>query len=682
VSRSRCVPGRRPRGRALAVASLFALALARPSVAAWQPDGVPLAPLPNALQSLSLRALSADGSSGACAVWEFQETNPYDYTNQLAIRAQRIDVLGNRPSPWGANGSTIRSWLDTNVSGTYAMAPIGLFENGSGGTVLAALDQVFIVEYQTLFRLYGIAPGGGVTAINIANTSLGGYPVLAAGADGDGSGGVVMIGLQQTFAQPPGPPPPRPLYAQRVSGAGAPLWPEEAGAPGVQLNPVGTALAADVAALSDGAGGGFFAWTDQRQPGDPDVYAQHLDASGAIVAGWPAGGVLVCGAAGSQSGPHLARAGAGGVIVVWSDERSGATRLYGHVVLADGTLEAGIPADGRPLPSSDLSDTFVGLTGDAQGGCFVAREGPAGISRLARLDATLLPRAGWPGDGIALNTLAAPGGSVGLAPDGLGGTFVSFRNGFGSALPQGLYAQHVAADGGPAAGWAPGGYRLSGTGQEAAIVRSDVGAIVAWNDSRSAYRGVYAQRLVSDGPVATQLALASAAAGARSVSLRWYSADGPALSATIERNAGGAGWTFLAEVTADGSGSLEYVDTAVIPGARYGYRVVWQDGAVTRTGGEAWITVPLDLALALEAPSPNPSSGAVALAVTLPEARAARLDVFDLAGRRVAGRDLTGLGAGRHLVALREAAALAPGLYVIQLTQAGAMRRARLVRVE
>jgi len=676
-------PHRSLSARALtfAVAPLFALLLAHPAAAAWQLDGVPLSPLPTALQGITPRALAADGSSGAYVVWEFQETNPYDYSNQFALRAQRVDVLGNRPSPWAANGSTIRSWLDTASFGTYSMTPLGLFESGSGGAVLAALDYVFIVEYQTLFRLYGVATGGGVTAITITNSSLGGYPVLEAGADGDGSGGVVMIGLQQTFAQPPSPPPPSPLYAQRISGAGAPLWPQEAGA-GVQLNPVGTTLATGVDALSDGAGGGFFAWADGREPGDPDVYVQHLDATGALAPGWPAGGVRVCGAAGDQSAPHLARAGAGGVIVVWRDDRSGNSRLFGNAVLAGGTLAAGIPADGRQLPSTDLYDTFIALAADGQGGCFVAREGPGGISHLVRLDGALLPGAGWPGEGIALNALAAPSGSVGLAPDGLGGTFVCFRNGFGSAVPQGLYAQHVAADGGTAEGWAPGGYRLSGTGQEAAIVRSDVGAIVAWNDGRSAYRGVYAQRLVADGPVATQLALASAEASGSRVSLRWYSADGPALSATIERNAGGAGWAFLAGITADGSGFLEYEDAAVAPGTRYGYRVVWRDGAVMRTGGEAWITVPRDLALALEAPSPNPSRAAVTLAVTLPAARGARLDVFDLAGRRVAGRDLSGLGAGRHLVTLPEAASLAPGLYVVQLVQAGAARRVRLVRVE
>jgi hypothetical protein len=181
--------------------------------------------------------------------------------------------------------------------------------------------------------------------------------------------------------------------------------------------------------------------------------------------------------------------------------------------------------------------------------------------------------------------------------------------------------------------------------------------------------------------VAAQLALVSASAVGGRVTLRWYSADGPALSATVERRTDASDWAVLEEISADGTGNFEYQDATVVPGTRYGYRLVWRDGDLNRTGGEAWITVPRDAALALEAPSPNPSSGAVALVVTLPEARLARLEVFDLSGRRVAGRDLAGLGAGRHVVPFSEVASLPSGVYVVQLTQAGASRRTRLVRV-
>ena len=665
----------------IAAASLLSLASPRPAGAAWQANGVPVSPMPTALQEITFRGLAADASGGAYAMWLMQETDPYDYTNRFTLRVQRVDLSGNRPAPWTAGGSSIRSWSDNTGYGTYDTATTGLFEDGAGGAVLATVDFTFMVEYMSLLRLNGITAGGAVSSIPIANSSFGGYAVLMVDADGDGAGGAVMIGLQQTFAQPPAPDPPGALYAQRLSAAGSALWPEAAGAPGVELNTLGQTAAGGVEALCDGAGGGFFAWIDARETGDPDLYVQRLDPQGALAAGWPAGGVAVCGASGIQSDPHLASDGAGGVIVVWRDERSGGPRLFAHVVLAGGTPASGIPADGRALPSTDLDDAFVALAGDGQGGCFVLRSG-SGVTHLHRLDSAMQARDGWPGAGVALHVLASGGGRAALVPDGLGGAYVTFRNGFGSTPPQGLYAQHVAPEGGPAPGWAAGGVLLSATGQESAIVRSGSGAIAAWNDTRSAYRGIYAQRLVTDGVVATQLALVSASATERRVSLRWFSADGQALSARLERSDGASGWAFLAEITALGNGVLEYQDADVTPGARYGYRLVWRDGAVTRTGGEVWVVVPRDLSLALEAPSPNPSSGAVTIAATLPDTRAAQLGVFDVSGRRRVDRDLSALGAGRHVVALPEVASLAPGLYLVQLSQAGRVLRTRLARVE
>jgi hypothetical protein len=266
--------------------------------------------------------------------------------------------------------------------------------------------------------------------------------VNGADADGDGSGGVVMIGLQQTFSQPPNPPPPGALFAQRIDASGVAQWDDGSGLPGIQLNTAGQTSAGGFAVRADGAGGGFFAWIDLREAGDPDLYVQHLDAAGAIASGWPAGGVLVCGVAGDVSNPALARDGSGGVIVVWSDHRSG-DRLYAHVVESGGTLAAGIPADGRQIPSSSAGDTFSDLASDGQGGCFVVR-GVSASSYLHRLDAAMQPRPGWPAEGIALNTLPSPGGAAGVSPDGLGGAYVWFRNGYGSAAPQGIYAQHFA----------------------------------------------------------------------------------------------------------------------------------------------------------------------------------------------------------------------------------------------
>ena len=159
------------------------------------------------------------------------------------------------------------------------------------------------------------------------------------------------------------------------------------------------------------------------------------------------------------------------------------------------------------------------------GGCFVVNETNAptqALSCLYRLDGAAQPATGWPAEGIALNSLSPGDGRVGVVADGLGGAYVSYRNGFGIAAPQGLYAKHFAADGTPAPGWTSAGVRLSGTGQESKIVRSGSDAIVAWTDDRHPGQGVYAQRLVTDGPVPTQLSLVSATSDGVCVALRWY----------------------------------------------------------------------------------------------------------------------------------------------------------------
>jgi hypothetical protein len=653
-----------------------------PARAAWQPGGAALSPSPLAFQSYSLRGLVADGADCAFAAWEFEQPLP-DFSGSVhALAAQRVDVLGNRPAPWGPGGTTIRSWVDNGSFGTYSIEPLRMLDDAAGGAILPVVDHTFTVEQMNLFRLYHLAPGGVASPIPGAG-DLPGFVVLGAAADADGAGGVVMIAHRQTFALPPGPPPPNPLFVQRVDGTGNLLWPAGPGAPGPVLVPAGQSrVGGGLAALADGAGGAFFAWIDVRDSGDPDVYVQHVDANGGIVSGWPAGGVPVCDAPGAQSEVRLASDGAGGVIVVWRDERDPISHLYAHAVLASGTPAPGIPADGRQLPSSGTDDRFVEMAADGMGGCFVVRATMTlalqGVSCLHALDAAMEPRPGWPAEGIALNTLSASSGIVALLPDGLGGVFVSYRNGFGNVAPQGLYAQHFAADASPAPGWSIEGYRLSGTGLDSRIVRSGTGAIVAWNDYRQGGQGVYAQRILLDGPVATQLSLVSASADDRGVSLRWFAAGGAGLSATVERRTEGPSWTRLAGVTADGTGMLACEDLAVVPGARYGYRVTWLDGTSARTGGETWITVPLRATLALAAPHPNPASGGASVTLTLPDGRGARLDLLDLAGRRLFSRDLAGLGPGRHVVPLDEAAALAPGIYTLRLAEGGAVKLARL----
>ena len=86
-----------------------------------------------------------------------------------------------------------------------------------------------------------------------------------------------------------------------------------------------------------------------------------------------------------------------------------------------------------------------------------------------------------------------------------------------------------------------------------------------------------------------------------------------------------------------------------------------------------------DAQFALEGARPNPAVGhRVTVSFVLPDAAPARLDLLDITGRRVATRDLAGLGAGRHQVAFEPEHALQPGVYLVKLTGAGGMRTAKV----
>lgn len=99
-----------------------------------------------------------------------------------------------------------------------------------------------------------------------------------------------------------------------------------------------------------------------------------------------------------------------------------------------------------------------------------------------------------------------------------------------------------------------------------------------------------------------------------------------------------------------------------------------------RTSGATTDTPrPGPLALALEPVRPNPLRGAQpTVSFTLARTGRSRLELLDVAGRVLAARDASSLGAGRHTVVLVPAAPLTPGLYWVRLTQDSESRVTRV----
>jgi hypothetical protein len=82
--------------------------------------------------------------------------------------------------------------------------------------------------------------------------------------------------------------------------------------------------------------------------------------------------------------------------------------------------------------------------------------------------------------------------------------------------------------------------------------------------------------------------------------------------------------------------------------------------------------------LALAGARPNPSRGALTVAFTLPDAGGGRLELVDVAGRRVLARSLDGFAAGDHVLHLDEGARLAPGIYLLRLSHGGRSATSRV----
>jgi hypothetical protein len=176
--------------------------------------------------------------------------------------------------------------------------------------------------------------------------------------------------------------------------------------------------------------------------------------------------------------------------------------------------------------------------------------------------------------------------------------------------------------------------------------------------------------LNTGGVVAIEVSLATVSAEPGLVRLEWY-ASTSGFSATVYRRTETAGWIALGQISADGAGHLGFEDPAVEAGHRYDYRLGIREGGSEHFAAETWVEVPAGVGLALEGLRPNPAAGALVVALSLPSAAPARLELLDVSGRRLLERDLRGLGPGQVLVRLESSAGVQPGLYFLRLSQGG-----------
>lgn len=156
------------------------------------------------------------------------------------------------------------------------------------------------------------------------------------------------------------------IYIQKIDSKGNAVW-RRGGIPvciakGEQNRPI---------LVDDGVGGVIIAWMDSRGNRNDDVYAQRINSWGKML--WRYNGVLVCGAAGSQSSIRGVSDGKEGVVLCWVDARTVATTgfdLYIQRVSYEGETLWG--ENGKPFARYSGLQTSPSLVGDDNGGAYIA----------------------------------------------------------------------------------------------------------------------------------------------------------------------------------------------------------------------------------------------------------------------------------------------------------------------
>ncbi len=187
-----------------------------------------------------------------------------------------------------------------------------------------------------------------------------------------------------------------------------------------------------------------------------------------------------------------------------------------------------------------------------------------------------------------------------------------------------------------------------------------------------------------EGSSASVSASAAADPGVAPLQWRLTNVTGPYVG--VYRRTAGSQWSSLGVAQADASGRVTFDDAGVTAGGSYGYLLTVSSQAGVEVHGESWVNVPgptgvtpgAATAFALRGVQPNPAVDRCMVSFGLPTAEPARLELLDLAGRRVFSRQVGALGAGLHRVEL-SSRSLAPGVYFVSLTQSGRMAQSRVV---
>ncbi len=495
------------------------------------------------------RQAVSGGDGGAVIAW----TDHRD--GEIDIYAQKIG--GDGACAWGSSAVAISG--DGN---NYYPC---ILPDGSGGAFLAWQqgDYPGRVFVQRVDNSGAVAwSSGGVAVCDPAGQA---FPSMVS----DGGNGVIVAWISGDIENSV-------ILAQRLDSGGARLWSSSAR---VVCSDCTVNTFMDICA--DGSGGAVMAWQDMRAGGH-DIFAQRIDPSGAPL--WDASGVPVCVAGNDQWLPQIASCEDGEVVLAWVDERGGGHDIYAQSLDASGNA---MWADGGLcVCGADASQLNPRIVTDGESNTVIAwQDGRNGDYDIY---AQKLDRAGaflWIDGGRAIAVAEGDQRLPELAPDGAGGTYVSWES---------------------------------------------------FNDDSD----ICCQRIDAQGQhVATILAAWSASAQRGVIEIRWRMSEIARETefSVSRRDRDGAFFTELQGAVSVGSGpEYFYGDSEADPGTEYIYRVDVKGIEGARTLFETGPIGCQPVATCLGLNRPNPFNPVTSIAYNIGQSSRVSLAVYDVSGKKVA----------------------------------------------
>ncbi len=454
-----------------------------PAYAQWSGDPAvnnPICTVANASASPTFPRTTSDGAGGAIITWaDFRnDTLP---TPNPDIYAQRISVSGT--VQWTTNGVGICNM-------PFFQAVHSIISDGAGGAIIPWSDaRGGTVDSYDIYAQRVNASGTAQWAPNgliICNAPLQqGSATLVS----DGAGGAIV-----TWEDFRGGGNTRDIYAQRINASGAVQWATN----GMAICTTNTVSSPRI--VGDGAGGAIITWSDFRTATSTDIYAQRVNASGAVQ--WTIDGVAICTAANNQGAPGIVSDSAGGAIITWEDNRGpGLTDIYAQRINASGVVQW--TAGGVAISTAAIQQLVPTIASDGAGGAIIAWEDNrlTGVFDIYAQRVNSSGTAQWMANGVAICSAANNQIFATIVSVGPGDAIITWedrRNGTGNSD---IYAQRINASG--VAQWAANGVAISTAANNqyrAAMVSNNAGgAIVSWADVRDGSEDIYASRVNQNG---------------------------------------------------------------------------------------------------------------------------------------------------------------------------------------